>query len=292
MSTSSSDTIFNHCPVGCNSTLESTNINLPEGLLKRCPDCGQLLSSCSKAWFDESMQEFDVPMGTLPSGKNKQRYHQRMGKILNNAKSAIGCHATPDQPLRLLDVGCSSGALLRVAKECGYDASGAEPARQAADTARALGFEVFPGFLQDARFPDNHFDVITLFEVIEHLLDPQELLVEILRILKPGGILLIGTGNAGSWTVGFMGADWEYFDIRSHGGHISFFNPKSMRILAEKCGFEVDQISTKRVNILERKNASKPMYELVKVTRELLAIPARFAGKGHDMLSTLRKPAQ
>ena len=286
------NSIFDHCPIGCNSSLENTDIKLPEGLLKICPDCGQLLSPCSKAWFDESMQEFDVSMGTLPSGKNKQRYHQRMGKILNNAKSAIAYQPTPEQTLRLLDVGCSSGALLRVAKECGYDASGAEPATQAADTARGLGFEVFPGFLQDAGFPDNHFDVITLFEVIEHLLEPQGLLKEILRVLKPGGVLLIGTGNADSWTVGFMGADWEYFDIRSHGGHISFFNPKSMRILTQQCGFEVDNISTKRVNIRERKHASKPMYELVKVTRELLAIPARFAGKGHDMLTTLRKPAQ
>ncbi len=289
MSTSS-ETLFNHCPVGCNSTLENTDIKLPEGVLKKCPDCGQLLSSCSKAWFDESMQEFDVPLGTLPSGKNRQRYHQRMGNILNDAKSVVG--NKNNEALRLLDVGCSSGALLRVAKECGYDASGAEPATQAADTARGLGFEIFPGYLQDAGFPDNHFDVITLFEVIEHLLDPQDLLKEILRILKPGGVLLIGTGNANSWTVDFMGADWEYFDIRSHGGHISFFNPKSMRMLTENCGFEVDNISTKRVNILERKHASKPMYEMVKVTRELLAIPARFADKGHDMLSTLRKPVQ
>ncbi len=287
MSTST-ETIFKHCPVGCSCTLEDTDIKLPEGVLKRCPSCGQLLSSCSKAWFDESMQEFDVPLGTLPSGKNKQRYHQRMGKILNNAKIVTG-NQNGDL-LRLLDVGCSSGALLRVAKECGYDAQGAEPATQAADTARGLGFEVFPGFLQDAGFPDNHFDVITLFEVIEHLLDPQELLVEIFRILKPGGVLLIGTGNADSWTVGFMGAEWEYFDIRSHGGHISFFNPKSMTLLTEKCGFEVDNISTKRVNIRERKHASKPMYELVKVSREILAIPARWSGKGHDMLTTLRKP--
>jgi len=286
-----SDSIFDHCPVGCASTLEDTSIALAEGVLKKCPDCGQLLSSCSKAWFDESMQEFDVPEGTLPSGRNKQRYHQRMGKILNQAKLLIPSPTT-DQPPRLLDVGCSSGALLRVAKECAYDASGAEPATKAADSARALGFEVFPGFLQDASLPDNHFDVITLFEVIEHLLEPQELLLEILRILKPGGVLLIGTGNADSWTVDFMGADWEYFDIRSHGGHISFFNPKSMARLTEQCGFKVESINTKRVNIRERKNASKAMYEVVKVTREILAMPARWSDKGHDMLATLKKPEQ
>lgn len=282
------DAIFNHCPVGCSSTLETTAIELPEGNLKRCPACGQLLSACGKAWFDESMQEFDVPEGTLPSGKNKIRYHQRMGKMLNDAKAVVAANATP----RLLDVGCSSGALLLVAKECGYEAFGAEPAQQAAATAKGLGFDVFPGFLQDARYPDNHFDVVTLFEVIEHLLEPAEVIREIQRILKPGGLLLIGTANADSWTVQQLGGSWEYFDIRSHGGHISFFNPKSISLLAEKCGLDVHEITTKRVNLVERKNASKPVYEIAKVARELLAIPARWSRKGHDMLAVLRKPKQ
>jgi len=286
MHANATDAIFSRCPNGCRSTLENTTIALPEGELKCCPACGQLLSPCSQTWFDESMQEFDVPAGTLPTGKNKHRYHKRMGKILTNAQKIIASTPSPN----LLDVGCSSGALLRVARECGYNAVGVEPATQAANTARKLGFDVFPGFLQDAQFPDNHFDVITLFEVIEHLQEPSDLLSEILRITKPGGLLLVGTGNADSWTVGFMQEQWEYFDIRSHGGHISFFNPKSMALLADRCGFDVHSISTKRVNLAERKNVSSPVYELVKITRELLAFPARWLDKGHDMLAIMRKP--
>lgn len=281
------DAIFNHCPVGCDSQLEPTSIELPEGNLKRCPQCGQLVSACGKAWFDESMQEFDVAEGTLPTGKNKIRYHQRMGKILTDAKKVA---VKDSQPARLLDVGCSSGALLLVAKECGYEVFGAEPATKAAATAQNLGFEVFPGFVQDAHYPDNHFDVVTLFEVIEHLLEPAEVMREIQRILKPGGLLLIGTANANSWTVQQLGGSWEYFDIRSHGGHISFFNPQSIALLGSRCGFETHKISTKRVNLVERKNASKPVYEVAKVARELLAIPARWSQKGHDMLAVLRKP--
>jgi len=235
------------------------------------------------------MQEFEAPEGTLPSGKNKVRYHQRMGKILTDARNIAGkAELSP----RLLDVGCSSGALLLVAKECGYDAVGAEPAKKAAATAQGLGFEVFPSYLQDAGFPENHFDVITLFEVIEHLPEPEDLIREIRRILKPGGLLLIGTGNGDSWTVSLLGNSWEYFDIRSHGGHISFFNPKSIALLAKKCHFDVHRISTKRVNLVERKNASKPVYFLATIIRELLAIPARWSNKGHDMLAVLRKTEQ
>jgi len=289
MDIETSDAIFNHCPVGCHGSLEDTSIKLPEGNLKRCSECGQLLSACSKAWFDESMQEFNVPQGTLPSGKNKKRYHQRMGSILNNARKTI---AKNRETPRLLDVGCSSGALLLVAKECGFEPFGAEPAKQAAATAQKLGFDVFSGFLHDAHYPDNHFDVVTLFEVIEHLLIPDEIVREIRRILKPGGLLLIGTGNADSWTVKMQRGSWEYFDIRSHGGHISFFNPRSILLLAKKCDFDLYAISTKRVNPVERKNASKVTYEMAKIVRELLAIPARWTNKGHDMLAVLKKPEQ
>lgn len=281
------DKVFSHCPVGCDSTLEDTSILLPEGNLKQCPECKQLLSPCTKKWFDESMQEFNVAEGTLPTEKNKPRYHRRMGKILNHARELLA-HQTGVP--RLLDVGCSSGALLLVANECGYEALGAEPAEKAAKTAKDLGFDIFPGYLQDAHFPDNHFDVITLFEVIEHLIEPAVLLCEIQRVLKPGGLLLIGTGNGDSWTVNFLQNKWEYFDIRSHGGHISFFNPKSLNILATDCGFEVHGISTRRVNLTERKDASRPVYELSKIIRELLEVPARYYNKGHDMLAILRKP--
>jgi len=281
--------IFTRCPIGCEQALKQRAIQLPEGFLRSCPECGQLLSACSKQWFDESMQEFDVPEGTLPTGKNRQRYHHRMGNILNRAKQALS--VLPETP-RLLDVGCSSGALLLVAKECGYESEGVEPARQAAATAAGMGFKVFPGLLQDAGYADNSFDVVTLFEVIEHLLEPAALLKEIRRILKPGGLLLIGTGNADSWTVKLLGARWEYFDIRSHGGHISFFNPNSIALLAERCDFHLYNVSTKRVNLAERGDISPPLYALSKIIRELLAIPAHWLNKGHDMLVILKKPSE
>ena len=103
-------------------------------------------------------------------------------------------------------------------------------------------------------------------------------------------MLLIGTANADSWTVKQLGGSWEYFDIRSHGGHISFCNPKSISILAKQCDFDVHDIITKRVNLVERKDSSKAVYEVAKVAREILAIPARWSQKGHDMLAVLRKP--
>ncbi len=280
--------LFDHCPLGCPAPLTHTDIALPEGRLRQCPTCGQLLSACTQAWYDESMQEFDVPEGTLPQGKSWQRHEQRITHMLQQARAQLAGHS---DPVMFLDVGCSSGSVLAVARQCGFTIHGVEPAPKAAETAgRIEDAEVFNGFLHEAQYPDNHFDIITLFEVIEHLTDPISLIREIGRILKPGGLLLIGTGNAGSWTVQALGNRWEYFDIKRHGGHISFFTPESMALLAEKSGLELADINTKRVNLGEKKDVSWLFYQFNRVMRELLALPARWFNRGHDMLVTLRKP--
>lgn len=280
--------LFESCPLECSVPLSNTSIELPEGSLRRCPECGQLLSACTQEWYDESMQEFDVPEGTLPQGGSEARHNKRISQILNQAK-ALQKHG--QDKISFLDVGCSSGSVLKVAGACGFDIHGVEPAAKAAATAQTVpGAKIFNGFLHEAAYPDNHFDIITLFEVIEHLTDPISLVKEINRILKPGGTLVIGTGNADSWTVQALGSKWEYFDIRLHGGHISFFTPASMKLLARKCGMELALVQTKRVNLGEKKDVSWLFYQFNRVMRELLALPARWMNKGHDMLVVLRKP--
>jgi len=282
--------LFEQCPLQCDSILIDTTINLPEGKLRQCPSCGQLLSACSQEWYNESMQEFNTPEGMVPEGSHQHRYNKRMSQILLSAKKQLP-YAT--SAITFLDVGCSSGALLEVALRCGFDTHGAEPAEHAANTASLIPkSHVFKGFLHDAKYPDSHFDIITLFEVIEHLTNPIELTKEMMRILKPGGILLIGTGNGNSWTVKVQGAKWEYFDISGHGGHISFFTPQSMKKLAQKSGLSIKEISTKRVNFGEKKNVSFIFYQFNRITREILALPARWLHKGHDMLVTMQKPTQ
>jgi SAM-dependent methyltransferase len=122
-----------------------------------------------------------------------------------------------------------------------------EPAPDIAAAARESGLNVRSGLLEEQRYPDATFDAASLFEVVEHLREPLPLLRECRRILKPGGILIISTGNAASWTVDAMGARWDYFHIEKDGGHISFFNPQSIAALAHTCGYTVEHIATSRV---------------------------------------------
>ena len=251
----------------------------------RCPECGQLVSQCSEESYWQSMREFDDPSGTLPAADSAQRRFEQGSKWLNKICRLL---EKPAQDIRLLDVGCSSGAFLFVASQVGFRAEGVEPAAKAARSAIQAGYKVHSGTLQSAGFAAGSFDALTLFEVIEHIKDPLELLKECRRVLRQEGILLIGTGNTKSWTAAIMKSRWQYFHIEQHGGHISFFNPMSMRLLAERTGFSLQSLETRNVRFFEKGDVPAPAYYLAKIVSELLNLPAKLFGKGHDLLAVLR----
>lgn len=279
--------LIERCPVGCTGDLAETTIVLPEGPLRRCLACGQLVSQITARAYARSMKEFNTPRGTLPTRRTQQRHDARAAKLFGTVRTLV-C-AEPGGAARFLDIGCSSGALLRSARHYGFDAEGVEPAARAAEFAVTTGLKVFQGYLHEARYPASSFDVAMLMEVIEHLPDPSALLKEVWRVLKPNGLLVVGTGNGAGWTVRLVGARWGYFDVAGHGGHVSFFNPISLGLLAQRCGFRIERIETRRVSLAEPHETGRVTYRLLKVAAELLAMPARLFGKGHDMLAFLRK---
>lgn len=276
------------CPVGCASQLTASDIVLPEGALMRCPGCGQLLSQVTAAHYWETMEQFDRADYNQPAPDALRRRFTVSRRRLRRIAGLLG--KKPDE-IRLLDVGCSRGLFVDAASRLGFQAEGVEPAPRIAAAAQAAGLKVHAGLLEEQHFPEQSFDALTLFEVVEHLKDPRGLLAECRRILKPGGILLLSTGNAASWTVAAMGARWDYFHIALDGGHISFFNPASIRRLAAACGFAVERIETARVKFHEKNDVPAWRYVLGKIAAELLNYPARFFLKGHDLLAYFRRPS-
>lgn len=227
-----------------------------------------------------------MPEGTSPSGKAVTRANQLYKGRLKLIRSHLG---KPAEKIKLLDLGCSSGDFLAAAKSLGFQVEGLEPAPQAAETARNKGLTVHIGRIEDQNLALNSFDAITLFEVIEHIADPVSLLNHCQKILKPGGIMMIGTGNTQSWTAKIMKHRWDYFDMAKHGGHISFYNRESITMLAEKCNFKTLFLKTRALKFFERDETSAPIYKTTKFISEIFSLPAKWLNRGHDMLVILQK---
>src|SRR5206468_4159142 len=100
---------------------------------------------------------------------------------------------------RVLDIGCGPGLLLRQFQKAGWGVQGTELSASASAHAReTLRLPVHTGDLASAHFADHHFDSVILWHVLEHVPQPEDLLAEVARILRPGGILLAGVPSFGS----------------------------------------------------------------------------------------------
>jgi 2-polyprenyl-3-methyl-5-hydroxy-6-metoxy-1,4-benzoquinol methylase len=119
---------------------------------------------------------------------------------------------------RLLDVGCATGTFLAEMRRYGdWQVCGVEPNQWAARYAQErLGLDVFHGHLSEASFPDGRFDVVTMWDVLEHLHDPRQTLAEIFRILKPDGFLICSVPNLDSIDAKLFGRFWIGLDVPRH----------------------------------------------------------------------------
>lgn len=99
------------------------------------------------------------------------------------------------RPGRLLDVGCSTGMFLRAAREQGWEVHGLDVSPGAIAHARATGLDASVGTLELAEFPPGSFDAVTLFDCLEHMLEPIDALRSAWRLLKTDGLLIVTTPN-------------------------------------------------------------------------------------------------
>lgn len=267
-----------HCPNECDSQLKDSSIVMPEGRLKYCPICGQLVSQCTEELYRTMNEQWNTDMGTWPSRDATRRFSHRKVRTIRNIMKIL---SKKDYGFSLLDVGCSSGSFLSIAEHLGLKPEGVERAEKPALYAKTKGLKVHVGTLQDLHLPQDSYDAITMFEVIEHIKDAVLLLNECYRLLRPKGVLVIGTCNTKSWTRSFMQNRWDYLDL--HTGHINFFNTGSMRSLAKKTRFHVHHISTCGVKFYGKGEVSYGRYRLFRIVSELLNLPSKILGKGHQM---------
>ena len=136
---------------------------------------------------------------------------------------------------RILDVGTAGGAFLRVCQEQGWEVEGCEPNRWLCRWAgEHYGIKIAPGTLFDQDYADGSFDVITLWDVLEHTPEPKRVVAECRRLLKPRGLLVINYPDFGSWIARLMKRKWVFL----LSVHLFYFDKKTMARLLADNGFE------------------------------------------------------
>ena len=141
-------------------------------------------------------------------------------------------------PGRLLDVGAATGFFLALARPRGWDVRGVDLSEYACQVARGKGLDVFCGSLEQYPAADASFDVVTMWDVIEHFPDPRGALSAAQRLLKPGGLLALNTPDAGSLVARLLGLRWH---LVAPPEHLVLFHQDSLKRLLNEAGFEVLQ---------------------------------------------------
>jgi SAM-dependent methyltransferase len=140
---------------------------------------------------------------------------------------------------RLLDVGTAAGAFLAAARARGWNVDGCEPNRwMAAWGSQHYGLQIRAGEIFDQDLPLRSFDVITLWDVIEHTPDPSRVIEHVTRLLKPGGLLVVNYPDRGSWLARALGRRWPFLS----SVHLYYFNRRTMTRLLNMHGLSVIDI--------------------------------------------------
>lgn len=137
---------------------------------------------------------------------------------------------------RILDVGTAGGSFLGVARQRGWQVAGCEPNRWLSEWgSQRYGVLIHVGTLFDMKLDDASFDVVTLWDVLEHTPDPKAVLRECHRVLRPDGLLVVNYPDIHSLVARLMGRKWVFL----LSVHLYYFTLETMRKMLELTGFQM-----------------------------------------------------
>lgn len=170
---------------------------------------------------------------------------------------------------RWLDIGCGTGTLLQALANRGWHPVGTEVAPAAVDNVRARGFETHLGETGELDLADGDFDVISLTEVVEHLHDPDSVVCDAARLVRPGGGIYLTTPNGRSLSARMLHGRWS---VVTPPDHLQLFSPGGLGAVLTRAGFVVRRTWAHGLNPYELRAA-------IEYGRN------RPAGHGHTKLS-------
>ena len=172
-------------------------------------------------------------------GSDETHVGQAKGRELTFAKNLKLINKYAPKKGRILDIGTAGGSFLYVAKKDGWEVHGVEPNKWMAQWGKKhYGIEIKPGDIFSNKYPDKYFDVVTLWDVLEHVPDADKTLKEINRILKPGGLLVVNYPDIGSWIARVLKRKWMFL----LSVHLYYFTRRTIKLMLKKNGYEILKI--------------------------------------------------
>ena len=146
-----------------------------------------------------------------------------------------------EEKKKIVDIGAGSGLFLETAREKNWDVSGVEFNQKAVESIRSKDIEVFDQPLEDGIYEENSVQVVTLWEVLEHINHPSIFLKQVWNILDDSGLLLICVPNINALVTRLL-----HEKARTFGGssHVNFFSINTLTQIVEKIGFKVIETDT------------------------------------------------
>lgn len=236
------ESIFNKCPV-CDSRKLTDFKAYRHVFLCRCNSCGFIFSRLKPtlAELEDYYSQYTYGDHYYSSPLTQKRYQELLKSFEPFRKTN-----------RLLDVGCGVGDFLLVAKELGWDCLGIEFSQKAVEVCQKKGLNVLQGSLASVSSQLPVFDVITSFEVIEHINTPREEVALIGHHLRKEGLLFLTTPNFNSLMRRLLG---HRYDAIVYPEHLSYFSPSSLLFLLESNGFQKKKIITSGFSFSRFKNS-------------------------------------
>jgi 2-polyprenyl-3-methyl-5-hydroxy-6-metoxy-1,4-benzoquinol methylase len=223
------------CPV-CGNTMRQRVVTQNGLGVVRCLGCGQRYvwpapsDAVLAAIYDRDYYRgAHGSVGFSDYGSLTPARRRMFGRHLDRIEGLV-------RPGRVLDVGCATGDFLLVARERGWEALGVDPS-PAREQALAAGLRMVGRTIDDADVAPNSVNLITFWDVLEHLPDPVASLRRALLLLAPGGLVAATVPNAGSAVARLSGARW--FGYKTAGEHLQFFNAATISRCFEAAGFAV-----------------------------------------------------
>lgn len=211
--------------------------------------------------------------GYRDQAEDRPNVETRMDEIL----ARVERHVTPG---RLLDVGCGLGFMVGVAGRRGWDAHGVDLNADAVAWAREhVSPQIDVGTLDGLDVPEGSFDCVTLLDIIEHVADPRTELASVRRALRPGGLLVIVTPDAGSVVSRALGSHW--LEMKRAPEHLHFFSRRGLSQMLSLEGFttleahSIGKITTVRTLLSDLKFYSRPLFNGVERALDRLHLADR-----------------